>query len=548
MRAETVPRLSGTVTRRASGFGPATRLVRYFASDSRRAFQTALGLIWLLDGGLQFQAYMYSHQFPASLANLASGQPGWLSSSVTWGSHVLGGHLVVFNTLFALTQVALGLGLLCRRTVKPAILASVAWALVVWWFGEGFGMLFTGTANMLTGAPGAVILYAVIGLAVWPSDRPGGLLGVRGVRLSWAAVWLIGAWLWLMPANSGADATYETIMMTPAGMTTPAPMHWLSRLEGSTSVAAQGHGLAIALVLAVVSVLIAVPVALNRRPTPFIVLGIAVSLAYWVLGQSFGGMFYTPSATDPNSGPLLVLFGLVVYSLTPVGARAHDGSVERAVRHGRAWLGGRRAALGPRPAMLFAAVATTWIVAVAVAALIDGPTKPPVQPTAPATPFQGQAISPPAIAPPIVLHDDRGRPVSLSQFAAANKAVLLTFLTSHCANGCPLVAQLRRTLSAMPAAERARLQVVAVSADPQHDTAASVAAFLARQHMAGQLEFLIGSAAQLQPIWSAWNLADVQAGISSLYGITASGEAVTTYSSFFSTAELVHDVKRLEAL
>ncbi len=31
----------------------------YFASDTRRALQTVLGLIWLLDGALQFQSFMY---------------------------------------------------------------------------------------------------------------------------------------------------------------------------------------------------------------------------------------------------------------------------------------------------------------------------------------------------------------------------------------------------------------------------------------------------------------------------------------------------------
>ena len=198
--------------------------------------------------------------------------------------------------------------------------------------------------------------------------------------------------------------------------------------------------------------------------------------------------------------------------------------------------------------MLFATVATAWVIAVAIAVLLDGPTKPPVQPAAPVTPFEGQVINPPALAPPIALSDDQGRPVSLSQYAQQGKAVLLTFLTSHCAGGCPLVAELRRTLAAMPPAERARLALVAVSTDPRGDTPANVAAFLRREHMVGRLQYLIGSAAQLRPVWSAWNLTDAEAGIAAIYGISAGGEAVTRYSSFFSPAELVHDVKRLEVL
>ena len=72
------------------------------------------------------------------------------------------------------------MGLLYRPTVKLALAVSFAWVLVVWWFGEGFGMLFMNMANPLTGAPGAVLLYAIVGLLVWPNGRPGGLLGVRG--------------------------------------------------------------------------------------------------------------------------------------------------------------------------------------------------------------------------------------------------------------------------------------------------------------------------------------------------------------------------------
>ena len=164
----------------------ALRVREYFWSDSRRAIQTVLGLIWLLDGGLQFQSFMYSKGFIQMLTGMAPGQPSWLDHSLRWAANIADGNLSVFNTLFALTQVAIGFGLLYRRTVKPALLVSFGWAFIVWWFGEAFGMLFMNMADPLTGAPGAVLLYVLIGLIVWPNDRPGGLLGVRGARITWA--------------------------------------------------------------------------------------------------------------------------------------------------------------------------------------------------------------------------------------------------------------------------------------------------------------------------------------------------------------------------
>lgn len=290
---------------------PLTRLRGYFASDSRRTFQTVLGLIWLLDGALQFQPFMYGHGFIQNLTALDSGQPHWLTTSINWAAHVYANPAGLFNTLAALIQVVIGLGLLYRRTVKPALAASIAWALVVWWSGEGFGMLLAGSANPLTGAPGAVALYAIIGLLVWPNERPGGLLGVRGARLAWAAVWLVMAWAWLLPTNSGANATANAIMSTPGS-------GWLHSLQNSAAVGAKGHGDAIALVLAAVSAAIGIAVAKNWRARSFLTLAIALNFGYWVIGQGFGGVFYTNSATDVNSGPVFVLLSLVLLSLAGI--------------------------------------------------------------------------------------------------------------------------------------------------------------------------------------------------------------------------------------
>jgi hypothetical protein len=299
----------------------------YFASDSRRAFQTALGLIWLLDGALQFQPFMYSKGFIQMLTGTAAGQPHWLASSINWAADLAQSNLTVFNTLFALTQVAIGLGLLYRRTVKPALVLSLAWALVVWWFSEGFGMLFAG-ANPLTGAPGAVLLYAIIGLLVWPGERPGGLLGLRGARITWCALWLVMAWAGLLAPNSSANATSSVIMSAPGA-------GFLHSLQSSAASGASGHGLVIAIVLALVSATIGVAVAKNWRPAPFIAVAIVLNLGYWVVGQGFGGIFYTNSATDPNAGPLFVLLALVLYSLTSNAAPVSQVA-ETAAGHGRA--------------------------------------------------------------------------------------------------------------------------------------------------------------------------------------------------------------------
>ncbi len=308
---------AGAVTG-AGGRSFASELRRYFASDGVRTIQSVLGLIWLLDGGLQFQAFMYGKGFTQFLTDLTVGQPNWVADSVTWGAHRLASNQGLFNTLFALVQVAIGLGLLYRPTVKPALAASFAWVLIVWWFGEAFGMLFMATTGMggvpmataLTGAPGAVLLYALIGAIVWPNGRPGGLLGARGAKWVWCGLWLLMAYLWLTPPSTTPDGVTNAINAAPSGMS------WLSTVQDWVANHAQGNGEWIAIVLALVSAAIALGVVLDRHPRACLVAGIVLGLAYWVVGEGFGGI-PQGGATDPNSGPLWVLLACSVYMLLP---------------------------------------------------------------------------------------------------------------------------------------------------------------------------------------------------------------------------------------
>jgi hypothetical protein len=314
----------------------------YFASDLSRKIQTALGLIWLLDGGLQFQSFLYGKGFVESLTANAAGQPNWVSSSVIWGAHRLAASPDVFNTLFALVQVAIGIGVLYRPTVKPALLLSFLWAPVVWWFGEAFGRLFMATtgvagapvASALTGAPGAVLLYALIGASVWPNGRPGGLLGVRGSRRTWGVLWLLMAYLWVTPPSTSQKGITNAIDAAPSGTS------WLSSVQNWVAKGASGNGEWIAILLALLSAAIALAVLLDWRPRGFLIVAIVLGLAYWVVGEGFGGIF-AGGATDPNSGPLWVLLACSVYAVLPASVPAVG------VRSPRARVSGKPRSTGP---------------------------------------------------------------------------------------------------------------------------------------------------------------------------------------------------------
>jgi F0F1-type ATP synthase assembly protein I len=291
-----------------------------------RGVQIALGLIWLLDGLLQFQSFMYTHAIVTEVFGPAA-EKQW---SIVGGpmktiDSFYGRDLTLWNTLAAEIQCAIGLGLvLSRRTVKLALLLSFAWAPVVWWFGEGFGGLTSNTLpSPLMGAPGGVILYAIVGLLVYPtSKREGrspvdlGPLGDRGGLWAWSALWALSAGLWLANVNRARGATHEMI----AGMAAASP-RWLAKFENSIGSHTQGHGTTIAVVLAIVSLVVALGVWTPLR-WPALVVGIVVSLAYWVLGQDLGGPFWIGNATDVNAGPLFVLLAVALFPVAQLTAGA----------------------------------------------------------------------------------------------------------------------------------------------------------------------------------------------------------------------------------
>jgi hypothetical protein len=69
-------------------------------------------------------------------------------------------------------------------------------------------------------------------------------------------------------------------------------------------------------VLAFLSFAIGIAVAANWHLRPFLIAAVILNLAYWVFGQGFGGIFQG-GATDPNAGPLFVLFACALYTLLP---------------------------------------------------------------------------------------------------------------------------------------------------------------------------------------------------------------------------------------
>jgi hypothetical protein len=99
---------------------------------------------------------------------------------------------------------------------------------------------------------------------------------------------------------------------------------WLARIDLSSASFFLHHGTAAAIVLAVVSLIAAAGIFLPAPITQAtLVLAIAVFAVIWVAVQNFGGIL-AGGATDPNSGPLVILLALTYWPLANNRATASD--------------------------------------------------------------------------------------------------------------------------------------------------------------------------------------------------------------------------------
>lgn len=106
-------------------------------------------------------------------------------------------------------------------------------------------------------------------------------------------------------------------------------------------------------------------------------------------------------------------------------------------------------------------------------------------------------------APPIDLTDQYGKKIDLAKLTG--RPVLVAFLYTHCTDLCPIVAgKVHTAYARIPKAKRPLF--LAVSVDPKHDTPASAAYFNKRHRTTGEIDWLLGSPAELEKVWTAWGV------------------------------------------
>jgi len=114
--------------------------------------------------------------------------------------------------------------------------------------------------------------------------------------------------------------------------------------------------------------------------------------------------------------------------------------------------------------------------------------------------FDGALLPAGVRAPAFDLRDQNGRAVTMAQFRG--QPVIATFLYSHCKDTCPVEARLLN--QAVTELGKPHATVLAFSVDPAHDTRASVNAFLRKEKITVPFRWMLGTKAELEPIWKGY--------------------------------------------
>jgi len=500
------------------GGGPAEARGRWL-------LRVGFGAIWILDGILQAQPKMAGGLASQVIEPTAAASPGWVQHVVNWGGTSWSFHPIQAGAASVWIQVGIGAWLIVAAHgpwSRLAGLASVGWGLVVWVFGESFGGIFAPGLSWLTGAPGAVLIYAVAGALIalpedaWRSRRLGRLL-LGGIGVFFLGMAVLQAW----PGRGFWQGTLQGQPGTLAGMvqqmSTTSQPHFLSSLLASFGSFAASNGFAVNLVVVIVlAAMGGIFLTGNPRLVRYAVwCGAAFCLADWVLVQDLG--FLGGLGTDPNSMiPWVLLFSAGYLALTPAPQQvsetsaASDEVVESSgapAPAGRgAWtpraLGGVVATASVRSVAAVAALAVIVIGAAPMAVAAVNRTADPILALA----IAGGSTTLDEPAPGFTLTDQNGATVTLASLRG--KVVLMTFLDPVCTSDCPIIGQEFKQAGVMLGAKDPDVELVAIVANPTYRGVEFTQAFDREEGLntVGNWLYLTGSLSALGKVWDAYGV------------------------------------------
>jgi protein SCO1/2 len=159
--------------------------------------------------------------------------------------------------------------------------------------------------------------------------------------------------------------------------------------------------------------------------------------------------------------------------------------------------------------------------------------------------FEGALLPEGFRAPDFRLRNQDGDPVSMRSLRG--RPVVVTFLYTTCQDSCPIQAQTVRGALDQLGHD---VPALAIAVDPPRDTPERAQAFLSKQRATGRIDFVLGSRAELRPLWQGFRIRPqsvTEEHQARLTLVDARGYQRVGYPGSEATPErLAHDLRLLE--
>jgi len=302
----------------------------------KRIVLWSLALLWLLDAALQAQPRMFTLDFISNIMipSIAI-SPSVLGSVSDWAVQLVTPNIAEWNWMFTGVQFAIALcliGGLSRKNdalIRSGLIVSILWGLGVWVVGEGTSGVFTGTGTLLTGAPGAVLLYVLLAVFCLLPDSWWNLRARFCLpRDALALTFLYGAIAQVLTQPFWGEQGIPALLQ---GQTAMAASWMVSTMSPAVHLTSYLPALWNAGFAAVMLAISACMFGRHPRVIGFALLGVTL-LVVWYWGQAFGGIF-SGMGTDPNTPPLLAVMAIPAWTVF----REHAWRAVNQAATGRRW-------------------------------------------------------------------------------------------------------------------------------------------------------------------------------------------------------------------
>lgn len=291
-------------------------IARMFRKEERskipNTIRLVLGILWIVDGILQFQPEMpYGFLSVVIEPSIQAINNVGVEKFLMIAYNIWLLHPFQFDALSGSLQIFIGVAYLLNRSTKALkyiSFISIIWAIVIWIFGEGFGGIPESGVSLLTGFPGSALIYIILAVP-YILPKFGNIKNLQKYFIyTVSTIFLIGGILQLIPGNT---------FWTKGQLAYDIYMNINQQGENPIVYAILNHAYVyllfrenyINIFMFLLMIASGLFILLHIR-TGLILATVFVGLT-WLLFQDMG--IYILPATDPNTGlPLLLVLVILI--------------------------------------------------------------------------------------------------------------------------------------------------------------------------------------------------------------------------------------------